>query len=468
MDVLSKLVYNIGIVFVFTCGAMQHGDEKNRTYLQRAIMAKDLGAVCDVVNHWRKEGVDVAKELDRNEGLTYLMYAICTCHADIVSYLMDAGASTETRVLRKMPFNAGDSALHLAVEAGTTLKQAYGGVWALLRAADANAHDALGCTPLLRLCRRVARLPDYKGEDADAFGELLDVLLAAGADPNYERQGDGSAPIAALALRTVPRGELKDFLAAVVRADRRGGREVVLFDPNRSVSSGPLAGDTPLHMAVRSTDPEAVALLLGMRACIKARGHGGDMPIHTLFSLPWSRQDERRRRCVEIARLVLLGNLELLAERNDSGQTPFNVAAQRGIDEKLAAMRSVLDAEHSPEEAILLKRLARMQASRCCRGTHARDWARHAIDGVRGDADQADEQTQTIPHRLLSLLRTPRLLLPEAGRLEESADDDDCAGVLARRSRRARRYRCSGDGSLPPLRLAGRRSRSNPDLSHLV
>ena len=166
-------------------------------------------------------------------GAAALGIAAAAARADLASDLFAAAEMS----------SAGE--LHRVLEAG----------------ADPNARDDEGNAPLHRVVDPEPRWAPNK-HDAPALRAAVDVLLAAGADPDAQgRHG-------ATALHVAAYGGNAHAVAALLD----GGADPHAGDSDR---------DTPLHWAVgKAGNARVIAALLGAGAQVSARNDSGNTALH--------------------------------------------------------------------------------------------------------------------------------------------------------------------------------------------
>jgi hypothetical protein len=180
--------------------------------------------------------------------------------------------------------------------------------------ADPNARSettygegGAGYTPLLMATARV--LPD-----------IVDLLLASGADPNLGN--DTRTPILNALNNENPIARQQ-----MLKSLLEHGAALEVRDSN---------GDTPLLLAARRADKDALALLLANKADVNAQNKNGLSPLHVLVLLNQNRDAKL------LVKLLLAAGADVNA-RDKDGNTPLWSAAdgkQREMAELLLAHKA--------------------------------------------------------------------------------------------------------------------------------
>jgi len=144
---------------------------------------------------------------------------------------------------------------------------------------------------------------------------IVPYLLARGADPNGDLQGNVDEPVLVAAAQANP---------SLVPLILRHGARIDVRGANKR---------TALHAACEGAWPETVALLIAGGADVRARTYGGRTPLHMASS-----------RCPECVRTLLAAGAEVDA-RDDFGRTPLREAP---VLMNLEAATLLLDAGANP------------------------------------------------------------------------------------------------------------------------
>lgn len=181
----------------------------------------------------------------------------------------------------------------------------------IARGADIEARSRGGSTPLI-LAAWNDNIPAMR------------VLLRAGADPN----GTGTGG--------------QEGVTAMHRA-RSGGAVALLFDWGGSVSARSAKGSEPLHLVSGTGDAAAADALIARGADARARTVAGNTPLHhAVRRLERETAGEEER--IRVVRLLLGAGADVGA-RNRSGGTPLFSAAKRWGPAMIGAL---LDAGADP------------------------------------------------------------------------------------------------------------------------
>jgi hypothetical protein len=229
-------------------------------------------------------------------------------------------------------------------------------------AAGADASCPIGPTPLYVALSSLG--PQSR--------EILEVLLAAGADPNQlsmtpaSTWGDGpafsfvtrplhvlcgqpfseDAPPEQAEARLAIAGLLLDHGADVngrtsaeqtplLAAILGGQTEIVrlLLERGADVNASGVTGTTALHLAAQLVDPDLVGMLLARDADPNARDHTGNAPLHHVAAvsselIPDPEGSAESRRQIILALLAAGADSAL---ENGQGQSPAELALARGL-----------------------------------------------------------------------------------------------------------------------------------------
>ena len=174
-----------------------------------------------------------------SDGYTILHHAAANADGAVTELLLQAGADVDARD------GDGTTPLHMAAES-----ENLGTVMILLQAgADVHA-PSRGLTPLHAAARNEG-------------AKIVTALLDFGADVNADPGGDGTPLLYAVQVWKISKAVVNALLEA--GADPRGR------DDN---------GESPLHAAARSSDPEMTTLLADAGADVHARNEKGETPLH--------------------------------------------------------------------------------------------------------------------------------------------------------------------------------------------
>ena len=165
--------------------------------------------------------------------------------------------------------------------------------------ADPDLQDARGWTPLHRAAQK-------------GHHEVVTSLLSAGADPNITNEH-----------KTTP-------LHIAVAAGHRDVVDALLAWKKKSrldLNVRAVGGNTPLHYAVATRNPNLTAVLLQAGADPDIGDRNGSTPLHD--AVGWGD--------IELVR-VLLGGGASRAPRDNNGKTPLNLAVALGHEEIAALL----------------------------------------------------------------------------------------------------------------------------------
>jgi ankyrin repeat protein len=250
---------------------LQAGADPNRALLlgETPLMVASRSGSASVVEQLLSKGARVDARAAR--GQTALMWAAAQRHADVVGVLLAAGADVHARsevwtqmmavpphgvqkYNRVIP-HGGDTALLFAARSGDLASAR------LLAGAGANVDDtdAWGVSALV--------LAAHSG-----FGDLVEFLLARGADPNAAAAGF-------TALHTAIMRRDTRIAGALLAKGADANAPVTAWTPTRRSSKDynfapELVGATPFWLAARFSQPEVMRLLLkhGANASVVHRG----------------------------------------------------------------------------------------------------------------------------------------------------------------------------------------------------
>ena len=300
-------------------------------YLEAARSRFDPVETTAIVAALLAAGADVHAR-DGNAAIP-LHHAASAEASETVTMLLDAGSDVQARD------SNGDSPLLLAAKWGFRRNPEV--LEILLGAgADVNDRNERGETvlrsairsPADRVAGIVRRLVDLGADATEPHllwmaavegdnPELIEVLLAAGADPN---PASGSSPLHGAARLGGP-GAIAALVAGGAVVDARDSR-----------------GATPLHEAVEWKTPGAAALLEA-GADVHARTRDGDTPLHLAAIWPpatYNRRDDPPEPDTLMVVALAAAGADVNA-RNDRGETPLHVATRnrhQPVVDKLLAL----------------------------------------------------------------------------------------------------------------------------------
>ena len=248
---------------LLTAGAgIEARDDNGHTPLHWAAARSDSPAMVEALV---AAGAEVSSR-DAN-GWTPASYAAWSSGSPaVVEALLAAGADHEVRFT-----NRHTTLLHLAAinNESSAVVEALVAAGAGVNVRDSEAvtplHRALGWPSLVDVRRRMM--------DREAYLEVVEALLAAGADPSA-RAGDrdwGETPLMLVAMVSVGAGAPAPY--DPIRAIRGDVIEALLnagADPN-AVTRYPAGDRLPLHSAARDADPTEIEAFLAAGADIEAR-----------------------------------------------------------------------------------------------------------------------------------------------------------------------------------------------------
>ena len=273
-----------------------------------AIVAALLAAGADVEARDGNAGIPLhhAASAEASETVTMLLEAGSDVHA------RDSNGDSPLLLAAKWGFRRNPEVLEILLGAGADVNDRNERGETVLRSAIRSPAD--------RVAGIVRRLVDL-GADATEprlLGmaavegdnpELIEVLLAAGADPN---PASSSSPLHGAARLGGP-GAIATLVA--------GGAEVEARDSR---------GATPLHEAVEWKTPASVAALLAAGADVHARTRDGDTPLHLAAIWPpatYNRRDDRPEPDTLMVVALVAAGADVNA-RNDHGETPLHAATR--------------------------------------------------------------------------------------------------------------------------------------------
>ena len=166
---------------------------------------------------------------------------------------------------------------------------------------DVNAQDRRGHTPIKLACEK-------------GFLKLVAQLAALGADP-YHRNRAGRSGLHCAALQ----GHVRVVKYLVTHFE---------FD----LDIGDVRGDTPLHDACRTGEPEVVALLLEFGADVHATNKAGKTPLHIAA-------EHNCHECLNS--LCDHGAIRDLEKRDNRGLTPLHCASRWNQSEIAQALLDI-------------------------------------------------------------------------------------------------------------------------------
>lgn len=313
---------------------------------ETVLMVAARAGATSVAKMLMTHGADINAR-EQFQGQTALMWAAAENHGPMVTMLMEAGASPDVagriftdHELRpadagtpKAPTSKGAmTALHYASREG-----ALDSVRALLTGgADANLVDPDGVNALLYAMINghtdVAALLLERGANpnvADTFGRT--VLYAAIDVPNMETAAPRPAP--RITGRTTPLELMKLAIAKGAALNA----QIISALPPRSTQgnndSTPI-GATPLWRAAKSSDAEAVRLLLAAGADPSMPTRDGVTPLMVAagqeWKVDWSVGTEDAS--IETIRALMGATGVDIDRRNNKGETALHGAADRSAD----------------------------------------------------------------------------------------------------------------------------------------
>ena len=259
-----------GAASALAAGARPDGDHRRPSPLILALAAGRIGVARLLLAHGASPNGSVADPL---RPLSAAVYATDLSGFEL---LLHSGVRRDERSRN------GRSALVEAADLGRS-----GVARRLLEyGVDRNLVGRSGETPL-------SAAAAHEGAEAE---QTVDVLLAAGADPN----GSAGSPPLLAAVRAGELSVIERLVASGARADLRdrsgqtplhaaaiaGNVAAVklLLQLTPAPSSTDAGGDTPLHAAVQLRDPEIATLLLAAGARCDPPDHSGATPLHLAIS----------------------------------------------------------------------------------------------------------------------------------------------------------------------------------------
>lgn len=317
------------------------------TVLHRAVRNNLKG----FVEYFLDEKVPV--DLKNAAGATSLHEAVRAGRYDIAELLLSRGANPNARD------GFGNTALHIALPESGRRE----GVELLIRyKADPSLKDRSGNTPL-----HVAVQLGYGADTAPLFldaGAFVDSANAEGDTPLalavrkmrpdwsrllverganvFARNSSGQTPLSA-AVSIGPEAVDPLLLPSTLRARDDSGNgllhaavnlkaipETLVLMMERGVDPGTRnnAGDTPLHIAVRTDQSESARVLLAAKTDIFAANVRGETPLGLALASP---SNPKRWFFTEA----------VLAARDGAGNTPLHYAASEGLAQAAAFLISV-------------------------------------------------------------------------------------------------------------------------------
>lgn len=263
----------------------------------------------------------------------------------IVAALLAAGADANARTwdggTSGRQYLPGTTPLHVAAS-----MEGLQTVPMLLEAgADTHARDSHGDTPLRLAAGGGFRHP-----------EILEILVAAGADVNDRNErgrsvmlsalGSPADRVVAVVRRLLDLGAdigAPDLLHEAARRDDNPELITVLVGAGVDVNARDDRGTTPLLQAVEAKLPGNVAALLEAGADVHAVTEDGDTPLHLAAMWP-PKSYGRRDDPLEPDTLMVIALVAAAADidaRNNRGETPLHTATKnrhRPVADKLLAL----------------------------------------------------------------------------------------------------------------------------------
>jgi ankyrin repeat protein len=305
--------------------------------------------------------------LRNDQGQTALHKASQRGDTDIISIILNHGADVDAQD------NGGSTPLHLVISDVWDAQQAIGVL--LEPGADINLRDHEGQTALHKASRRgdidimhliLKHGPDVNALDNNgstplhvAYSEpALELLLQHGANINL-RNGQGQTALHKTSLRGYPNIIL--FIlnhGADVDAQDNGGSTLlhlvisdahpwdaqqaigVLLEHGADINLRNGQGQTALHKASLRGYPDTIHLILNRGADVDTQDNGGSTPLHLIISKVSMNSEASKDSKAAVDSEPLLGVIKLLLEHgasahreNNRGETPFQAAAARGLQE---------------------------------------------------------------------------------------------------------------------------------------